>query len=187
MFDYLLNSKTLTKKRCEIYQNLCKIIGTASYIVGVDADLGDIVINFFKTSLDLNPYVIHNKYQNALGEVTQYKCENKIIANMKAKLKIDEKFICCSDSKTKQDKIICELKDYCQRNNLKRDFLIYSSTDGKEEDLEDVDTSWDNKYVFILQPFNMELTIIQKKRCVFMHFSMSIYFAPWIWSNDCKM
>jgi hypothetical protein len=40
------------------------------------------------------------------------------------------------------------LKDYCQRNGLERDFLIYSSKDGKEKDLEDVDGSWDNKYVF---------------------------------------
>ena len=99
LLEYVLNSSTLDDKRLQVYNMLCVIIGCSSYIVGVDADLSDIVIKFFKF-FDLNPYVIHNKYQNASGKVTQYKCSNKLIADMKAKLKRDEKFICCFDSLT---------------------------------------------------------------------------------------
>ena len=148
LLDYVLNSSTLCNKRLQVYNMLCVIMGCSSYIVGVDADLSDIVIKFFKF-FDLNPYVIHNKYQNASGKVTQYKCSNKLIADMKAKLKRDEKFICCFDSLTYQDKIKNELLDYCERNNLdrKNDFLLYSSKDGDDNDLRDTQ-KWKNKYVF---------------------------------------
>ena len=68
---------------------------------------------------------------------------------MKAKLKRDEKFICCFDSLTYQDKIKNELLDYCERNNLgrKNDFLLSSSKDGDDNDLRDTQ-KWKNKYVF---------------------------------------
>ena len=70
--------------------------------MGLDADLSDIVIKFFKF-YELYAYVIHNKYQNASGKVTQYKRSHKLIADMKAKLKRGEKIICCFDSLTYQD------------------------------------------------------------------------------------
>ncbi len=40
-------------------------------------------------------------------------CENKLIADMKAKLKRDEKFICCFDSLRYQEIVVEELKQYC--------------------------------------------------------------------------
>ena len=48
LLDYVLNSSTLFNKRLKVYNMLCVIIGCSSYIVGVDADLSDIVIKFFK-------------------------------------------------------------------------------------------------------------------------------------------
>ena len=113
MIDYLLNSDTLANRRLLVYNALCIIIGRASYVIGVDADLSDIVIKFFKF-FDLDPYIIHNKYKNATGDATQYKCSNKLIADMKEKLLNDEKFICCSDSLTEQKNIVAELRNYCE-------------------------------------------------------------------------
>ena len=57
---------------------------------------------------------------------------------MKAKIKKDEKFICCFDSFTTLREVVCELKQYCNRKNYNRDFLIYSSEDGNREDFKNV-------------------------------------------------
>jgi flavodoxin len=148
MFDYLLNSSTLKNRRLQVYNMLCVIIKCASYVIGVDADLSDIVMKFFKF-FEIDPYVIHNKYQNAKGKVTQYLSSDKLIADMKAKLKRGEKFVCCFDSLRYQDEVVQELKGYCERNKLsKDDFLIYSSKDGDDQDLKDATTTWKDKYVF---------------------------------------
>ena len=149
MFDYMLNSSTLKARRLQVFNMLCMVIACASYIIGVDADLSDIVIKFFKF-FDIEVYTILNKHQNAKGKVTEYKCSNKLISDMKAKLKTGEKFICCFDSLAYQDEIIIELKGYCEKNNLncKDDFLIYSSRGGNDTDLKNVTGSWANKYVF---------------------------------------
>jgi hypothetical protein len=118
-------------------------------VIGIDADLSDIVTKFF-TFFELDTYVIHNKYQNARGKVTQYKCSNKLIADMKTKMKRGEKFVCCFDSLRYQDEIIQELKGYCERNqlNYNDDFLEYSSKNGDDDDLKDVSTARKDKYVF---------------------------------------
>ena len=62
LIDYLLNSDTLANRRLLVYNALCIIIGRASYVIGVDADLSDIVIKFFKF-FDLDPYIIHSKLE----------------------------------------------------------------------------------------------------------------------------
>jgi hypothetical protein len=148
LLDHMANSATLNDRRCSVYQRLCMIMLNASYIVGVDSDLSDTVIQFYQ-SLKLDPYVIHNKYRNATGEApTQYKCKDNLIANMKSKLQCDEKFICCFDSFTTLREVVCELKQYCNRKNYNRDFLIYSSEDGDREDFKNVSASWSGKYVF---------------------------------------
>ena len=149
MFDYLLNSSTLKNRRLQVFNMLCMVIASASYVIGIDADLSDIVIKFFKF-FELDMYIIHNKYKNAQGKVTEFKCSNKLISNMKSKLKKGEKFICCFDSLRYQDEIIVELKEYCERFNLdcKKDFLIYSSKDGDDIDLKNVSETWKDKYVF---------------------------------------
>ena len=147
LIDHLANSDTLKKRRCEVYQRLCMIMLNASYIVGVDSDLSDTVIKFFK-SLKLDPYVIHNKYRNATGQATQYKCKDNLIADMKAKLERDEKFICCFDSFTTLRGVVYELKQYCNRKNYNRDFLVYSKEDGDREDFKNVTKTWAGKYVF---------------------------------------
>jgi hypothetical protein len=149
MFEYMLNSSTLKSRRLHVFNMLCMIIANASYVIGVDADLSDIVLKFFKF-FDIDVHIIHNKYKNANGKVTDYKCPNKLISNMKANLKKGEKFICCFDSLTFQDEVIIELKRYCESNNLncKDDFLIYSSKDGEDNDLTDVTATWKGKYVF---------------------------------------
>jgi hypothetical protein len=149
MFEYMLNSSTLRNRRLQVFNMLCMIIASASYVIGVDADLSDIVLMFFKF-FDIDVHIIHNKYKNATGKATDYKCPNKLISNMKADLKKGEKFICCFDSLTFQDEVIIELKRYCESNNLncKDDFLIYSSKDGEDNDLIDVTKSWKGKYVF---------------------------------------
>jgi len=132
-----------------VFNMLCMVIACASYIIGVDADLSDIVIKFFKF-FDIEVYTILNEHQNAKGKVTEYKDSNKLISDMKAKLKKGEKFICCFDSLTYQDEIIIELKGYCEKNklNCKDDFLIYSSRDGNDTDLKNVTEYWNGKYVF---------------------------------------
>ena len=149
MFDYMLNSTTLKNRRLQVYNMLCMLICSASYVIGVDADMSDIVPKFFKF-FDIDTHIIHNKYKNAQGKVTQYTCENKLIADMKAKMKRGEYFICCFDSLRCQDEIIPELKGYCERQNLdcKKDFLIYSSKDGDDHELKDVSEMWKRKYVF---------------------------------------
>ena len=64
---------------------------------------------------------------------------NKLISNMKGKLKLrkGERFICCFDSLRYENEIIVELKEYFERFKLdcKKDFLIYSSKDGDDNDL----------------------------------------------------
>lgn len=149
LLDYVLNSSTLVNKRLDVYNKLCMIVKSASYVIGVDADLSDIVTMFFK-NLKIKPYIIHNTFKNAKGNVTQYLCEHKLIADMKAKLKRGEKFICCFDSLRYQEIVVEELRQYCKRMKLDRekDFLMYSSKDGDDASLKDVKESWDDKYVF---------------------------------------
>jgi len=150
LFDYILNSSTLRSRRLSVYNMFCMIIQNASYIIGVDADLSDIVIKFFK-NFDYDPYIIHNTYKNPTGKATQYIDVNTLVDDMKAKLLNDEKFICCFDSLTYQDKIKSELLEFCMFNNLEsrsNDFLCYSSKDGDDNDLRDVTEKWKNKYVF---------------------------------------
>ena len=149
LLDYVLNSSTLANKRLDVYNRLCIIVKSASYVIGVDADLSDIVTMFFK-NLKITPYIIHNTFKNAKGKVTQYMCQNKLIADMKAKLKRGEKFICCFDSLRYEEIVLEELRQYCDRTQLdcKKDFLIYSSKEGDDKSLKDVKESWDDKYVF---------------------------------------
>lgn len=150
LIEYMLHSSTLKNKRLQVYNTLCELIYNASYVIGIDADLSDNVIRFFK-GLNLNPYILLNKYQNAKGEtVKHYKCKNRLISIMKSKLKKNEHFICCFDSLREQDIIVKELKSYCERNDLDRkdDMLIYSSVNGDDNDLKNVQTIWKNKYIF---------------------------------------
>ena len=67
--DYLLNSDTLANRRPQVYNTLCIIIGRASYVIGVDADLSDVADLSDADLSDLDPYVMHNKYKNATGNV----------------------------------------------------------------------------------------------------------------------
>jgi hypothetical protein len=150
MFDYLLNSSTLTNKRLLIYNKLCAIIGHASYIIGVDADLSDIVIKFFKF-FDITPYIIHNIYKNASGQkATEYISQDILVDNMKKKLLKGQYFIACFDCLVTQDKITAELEAFCDENKLnhKKDFVKYSSKDGDDAELEDVATTWANKWIY---------------------------------------
>ena len=62
LLDYVLNSSTLVNRRLQVYNMLCAIVTTASYVIGVDADLSDIVTMFFK-NFNITPYVIHNTFK----------------------------------------------------------------------------------------------------------------------------
>lgn len=149
LIDYLENSDTLKNRRLQVYNMFCILVRSCAYVVGIDADLSDTVVRFFEY-FEIKPKIIHNKFQNASGKATEYKDCNKLIAIMKAKLKKNEYFVCCFDSMRYQEMVVEELKSYCERNDLdcKKDFLIYSSRDGKDGDLDDVSTAWKDKYVF---------------------------------------
>lgn len=150
IIEYLLNSTTLRAKRQVVFNLFFILLKQASHIVACDADVSDLTLLYFK-NLDIDVHLIHNTYKNCKGiKAVNYSDKNRLIGIMKTKLKKDEKFVACFDSLTEQDLVVQELKDYCKAKKLEvtKDFMVYSSKDGDDKDLEDVTAKWENKWVF---------------------------------------
>jgi len=150
MLDFLLTSTTLRTKRMDVWQTFNFIVKECGYLIGVDADMSDNVLNYFD-ELQMPTYLIHNTYMNCVNRpAVHYSDKDKLIVNMKKKMKKGEHFIFCSDSLSEQKLIIEYLKQYCEEKNLncKSDFLVYSSEEGDDNTLINITDNWKNRYVF---------------------------------------
>ena len=107
LVEYLITSPTLENKRIEVFYTLKELLLNCKQIICTDADISD-------TSLELL-YIygidftfIKNKYKHNKGVRATEINERDHIIN---KIKKDDKFLCCCDSKTEAEIIYNELND----------------------------------------------------------------------------
>jgi hypothetical protein len=146
MIDYVATSETMRSRRNICFNKLAIILRQASYIVACDADLSDMVINYFD-DLQIKTYLIHNTYQNCTGiKAYQYDSRDHIFSVLAQKLKKNIKFVACFDSVEEMNVMIKELqKLYPERVP---DYKIYSAKAGANSDFLNVKEEWVDKFVF---------------------------------------
>tara|TARA_R110000823_G_scaffold100867_5_gene216779 strand:+ start:7900 stop:10995 length:3096 start_codon:yes stop_codon:yes gene_type:complete len=98
MVEYLVNVDlpTIQARRRDIFELLEKMFEQCDKVIGTDADINDITLEFMKMR-QLDPYYIKNEYKHnanipasEIGSYTQFVKE----------LNSERKWICCCDSKT---------------------------------------------------------------------------------------
>ena len=102
-----MGDKTLAKNRSIIYRKFLHIIRNCKQVICADADLNDISINWMKTHKPNVKYIV-NEYQHNKN-VLAY--EMKSFTHMIDKLKTEEKFLLCTDSKSNAELIYKQLND----------------------------------------------------------------------------
>lgn len=151
-------SDTLNGKRTKILTRFCKFIKNAKYVFCSDADLSDMSI---QTLYDLVTPIdrtnnkdiifIWNKVKNVNSDVVFYDKEQALKNKIHLNLILNKGFLFASDSKGELDVFVQECKNYCKENNIEsriNDFLVYTSLEGSQNDFDNLDTKWKNKFVF---------------------------------------
>jgi len=107
LIEYLITSPTLNKTRLIVYQLFIKILNECKQIIGTDADINDISLRFLDFTTKKYNYIcneyLHNKGVNA------YELES--IDDMIEKLKKEDKFLLCCDSKEIAEAVKLEIND----------------------------------------------------------------------------
>ena len=151
LFSYILTSDTLKDKRYLIFINLYKLLKNADMIICTDADVNDMVLSLFD-QIDIKYYLICNTYKTIKETLaTEYQSKEILIRLIENNLSNSENVICCFDSKREMESIVQRLKLYCETNKLIKQlekFLIYSSTEGDENDFLSINEKWKNKNIF---------------------------------------
>ena len=133
IIEHLLLSSTLKNKRIEIFEFLIRIMKECKRFICVDADISSVSIEFMEY-VNRKYNLVKNEYLHNSGvEAYEIKTLDKLIE----KIKKEEKFICCLDSKSNA-------------------ILLYEKLKGKNDDdmiviTSDTDTHIDlNKYKKII-------------------------------------
>lgn len=152
LFSYILTSTTLNTKRMRVFNTLCELLVKASKILVTDADINDMVLFYFN-KIGIKYHLIENSYKNPIKiPAHEYSSKEILLKLIEHQLLIDSPVIVCFDSKKEMDLTVERMKKYCEDNGLKRqlnNFVIYSSTEGDEDDFFHINDRWKNKNVFM--------------------------------------
>jgi len=152
LFSYILTSSTLDKKRMTVFNTLCDLLTQASKILVTDADVNDMVLMFFD-KINIKYHLVENIYKNPINTPgIEYISKEILIRQIENQFLIDKPTIVCFDSKKEMNMTVERLKKYCEDNKLIKqlnNFMIYSSTEGDDNDFFHINDRWKNKYVFI--------------------------------------
>ena len=107
ILEYLIMADTLAKNRSIIYKRFINIIGKCKQVIGCDADINDISIKWIRT-YRRNVKYIQNTYKHNQN-ILAYELNN--FDHLIDRLKSDESFIVCCDSKTNAELIYKQLDD----------------------------------------------------------------------------
>lgn len=151
LLSYILTSTTLKSKRIRVFNNLYQILRHSSHILCTDADINDMVLYYFD-KIGLKYHLIENIYKN-VKDINAYQYNEKeiLIRQMEQTLLDGENIISCFDSKREMDIIVERLRNFCKRHKLFNQlekFLVYSSTEGDDNDFLIIDDKWIDRNVF---------------------------------------
>ena len=107
LLEYLATANTLSKHRSIIYKKFIKIIKQCKQVVATDADINDTSLRWIRT-YKTNIKYIQNTYKHNKN-VLAYELNN--FAHLIEKIKSEEKFLLCTDSKTNAELIYKQLND----------------------------------------------------------------------------
>jgi len=107
LVEYLITSPTLENKRIEVFYTLKKLLTMCKQIICTDADISDTSLEFLKI-FGIEYEFIKNKYKHNKGVKCTELNERDHFIN---KIKLENKFLCCCDSKTEAEIIYNEIND----------------------------------------------------------------------------
>jgi hypothetical protein len=106
IIEHILQSPTLNSNRIYVFNKLIDIINKSKHIICVDADISDLAINFLKKTNKKTIFLQNTYKHNKDIEAVEIEDDNKFFDQ----LKIEEKFLCCCDSRTDAEKLHARLK-----------------------------------------------------------------------------
>lgn len=152
LLSYIMAANTLTDRRVTVFNNLFMLLKQASYIICTDADVDDMVIEYFK-KIGLKYYLLENQYINDVKtKAFEYNDKEILIQKMEEELLKNNKIVGCFDSKTELEIVVERLKKFCEKNNLTKqlnNFMIFSSSEGSDEDIIHLNDRHKMKNIFI--------------------------------------
>jgi len=152
LFSYILTSSTLNTKRMKVFNTLCELLVKASKILVTDADVNDMVLMFFD-KINIKYHLVENLHKNPIKTPgIEYNSKEILLRKIENQFLIDQPTIVCFDSKKEMDITVERMKKYCEDNKLKRqlnNFVVYSSTEGDDDDFFHINDRWKSKYVFM--------------------------------------
>lgn len=107
LVEYLITSPTLENKRIEVFYTLKELLTNCKQIIMTDADICDTSLALLKI-FGIEYRFIKNKYKHNKGVRATELNERDHFIN---KIKHEDKFLCCCDSKTEAEIIYNELND----------------------------------------------------------------------------
>lgn len=107
LLQYLITANTLSKNRSILYKRFIQIIQKCNQVIATDADINDISINWLRTYKEPVTY-IQNTYKHNRN-VMAYELNN--FDHLIDRLKSENKFMLCCDSKTNAELIYKQLND----------------------------------------------------------------------------
>jgi len=158
LLEHLITSSTLDKHRVLIFLALEKIVREAKLIIGVDADISDIVFDFLKLC-GRKTLFIKNIYKHNDGVKSSEINDMEILIG---EIKQLNKYIVCCDSKSEVDKLYKRLDDY----NIK---VFTSDTEMASCSLDDFDK-------IIYSPkilYGLDSTMVRPVYCIYTNLTIS--------------
>jgi|DEB0MinimDraft_4_1074332.scaffolds.fasta_scaffold00095_19 hypothetical protein len=138
LIEYFVDCPNLHSKRLIVYQFLIKVLQGAECVIGTDADISDISLNFFSGN-DLPFHYIVNEYKHNKGieaeELFSYKSLVEEISN-------EDKYMVACDEKGTAIKLGDDLKRLGHKD------ILVVSADSPMEVLQDLDLDKHDKVIF---------------------------------------
>ena len=127
LLEYLITSPTLQNTRAIVFYRLKQILKNAKQIIATDADINDISYNFFDSNIpNYNMWINEHKHNKNIKAI-----EIETIDELIKKLRCEDKFMLCMDSKIQAEAIYHILDD----ENIK----LYVSGNNEDIKLDDHD------------------------------------------------
>jgi len=149
LIKYLVKSKTLKKHRINVFTIFNKMIKTAKYVIGTDADVSDVTMKYLEEFRDISTsLLLINPIKNYKGKKAKRFCDQEeILKQMDWHMKQpDMYYLAAFDEKGTLDKFYKTLEE---NNPDKKHLMVkYTSEDGDENDFENFSELNKGKYVF---------------------------------------